>query len=121
MNIDSIPDLPWFWIWLGAGLAFAIISSGLLRFSKWQQRRRVGRYAEPQIVQGTGAVKFVETGMKLTAVGVHTTTIGEEVPTGSGAQVLAALTQCGSGVMLPSGADLSHRPEHQTVPLAYQS
>ena len=34
-------DLPWFWIWLGALAAFAFVSTGLLQFSLWADRRRV--------------------------------------------------------------------------------
>ena len=92
MNIANISDLPWFWIWLGASLAFAVISTGLLRFSKWQERRRAGRYAEPPIVQAAN----------LPSVAL--------MATGTGAVTLASLLQTGGGVALPSGAVSSIGP-----------
>ena len=106
MNITNISDLPWFWIWLGAGLAFAVISTGLLRFSQWQARRRVGRYAEPQVVQSTGVVKFAKAGIKVLP-SVVLIGADEEQPTGTGAVTLDSVVQTGSGVMLPSGAGIS--------------
>ena len=112
MNIDYISDLPWVWIWLGALAAFPIVFGGLLKYDKWQERRRVGRYVEPQIAQAAGVARVDTVGIKIlpsyVLVGAD-----EEQPTGSGAQTLASLVQTGSGITLPSGAGIS-----PTVPSA---
>ncbi len=103
MDIDIISDLPWFWISLGLGLAFAFVSTGLLEFDKWQQRRRKGRYAEPQIVQSTGVVEFAKTDLQA----VKLSGTGVPQASGTGAVILASVTLSGVGVMAPSGVGLS--------------
>ena len=103
MNIDYISDLPWVWIWLGALAAFPIVFGGLLKYDKWQERRRVGRYVEPQIAQATGVVEFAKTDLQV----VKLSGTGVPQASGTGAVILASVTLSGIGVMAPSGVGLS--------------
>ena len=36
--IGWLSDFPWFYIWLGVGFMFAMVTTGLLRFNEWRTR-----------------------------------------------------------------------------------
>ena len=51
--IGGFQQVPWFYVFVGATVIFAAVSSGLLRFDEWRDRRRVdGKLAFVSVVVG---------------------------------------------------------------------
>lgn len=51
--IGWLEQMPWFYVFIGATVIFAAVSSGLLRFDEWRDRRRVdGKFGFTSVIFG---------------------------------------------------------------------